>query len=323
MTILKRHAFSRRDFCLCCLSASSLATTGGWLTPRQAYAEALGIVQSITSAAATTPIKVYRLRGNVAVLEGSGGNIAVLTGPDGKLLVDAGIAVSQPHLSRVLTTLDQEPITHLINTHWHFDHSNGNEWLCKLGPKILAHANTLKHLETIQRVSDWDYEFKPLSPDALPSETFLIDRSLVLNHTTVYLKYYGPAHTDSDAYVHLADIDILHTGDIFWNGIYPFIDYSTGGSIDGMIRAVEASLILSSNRTIIIPGHGAPVSNRAELLEFRGMLSTVRQRVATLKQQGRSFEDILKARPTAEYDQKWGQSVVGPSFFTRLVYEGV
>ena len=120
------HHLSRRGFCLCCLSAPAFPAIATWLTPREAYAEALGIVQKIQAEAAKATITVYRLRGNVAVLEGSGGNVAVLTGSDGKVMVDAGLAVSRPQVEKALASLGPEPVTHLINTHWHFDHANGN-----------------------------------------------------------------------------------------------------------------------------------------------------------------------------------------------------
>jgi glyoxylase-like metal-dependent hydrolase (beta-lactamase superfamily II) len=116
--------------------------------------------------------------------------------------------------------------------------------------------------------------------------------------------------------------DILHTGDTWWNGIYPFMDYSTGGSIDGMIRAAEANLAAATDETIVVPGHG-PIGDRSQLLEYREMLVAVRDKVAALKKQGRSLEEIVAARPTADYDAKWGNFVIGPDFFTRLVYEGV
>jgi glyoxylase-like metal-dependent hydrolase (beta-lactamase superfamily II) len=322
MTSGHRHPLSRRGFCLCCMSVST-AAVGGWLTPRQAFAQALGIVELIKSEAARGPISVHRLRGNVAILEGSGGNIAVLTGPDGKVLVDAGIAVSRPQVATALGAIGPEPVTHLINTHWHFDHANGNEWLHELGPKILAQENTLKHLSTMQRVADWDYDFAPLSAAALPTDVFATERTLKLNGTTLALQYYGPAHTDSDISVQFTEADILHTGDTFWNGIYPFIDYSTGGSIDGSIRAAEANLAATTDKTIIIPGHGPPVSNRSELQAYRDMLVGIRDNVAALKQQGRSLAETVAARPTAAYDAKWGQFVISPALFTKLAYEGV
>jgi glyoxylase-like metal-dependent hydrolase (beta-lactamase superfamily II) len=323
MDSLNRISLSRRGFCLCCAGGAAFAATSGWLTPRQAFAEARGLVSLIKDSAAVSPIVTHRLRNNVSVLEGSGGNIAVLTGPDGKVLIDAGIGVSRPQITKALADLGADPVTHLINTHWHFDHADGNEWLHSIGAKIIAQENTRKHLSGVQRVEDWDYNFLPLSSGGIPSEVFAKEQRLKLNGSTIDLKYYSPAHTDSDISVTFAEADIVHVADTFWNGIYPFIDYSTGGSIDGMIAASDANLAATTNNTIIIPGHGHPVSNRAELKEFRDMLVAVRDNVAALKKQGRSRDETVAARPTAAFDAKWGQFVIDPGFFTRLVYEGV
>jgi glyoxylase-like metal-dependent hydrolase (beta-lactamase superfamily II) len=146
---------------------------------------------------------------------------------------------------------------------------------------------------------------------------------LKLNDSTLALKHYNPAHTDSDISVTFTEADILHTGDTYWNGIYPFIDYSTGGNIDGMIKAAQANVAAVTDKTIVIPGHGQPVSNKAELTEYRDMLVAIRDNVAKLKQQGRSLDDAIAAKPTATFDAKWGQFVINPDFFTRLVYHGV
>ena len=278
----KLPSLSRRGFCLCCVGGAFAATTG-WLTPRQAFAEARGLVSLIKDSAATSPITTHKLRNNISVLEGSGGNIAVLTGPDGKLLVDAGIGVSRPQLSKALAELGKEPVAHLINTHWHFDHADGNEWLHAAGAKILAHENTRKHLSTVQRVEDWDYNFLAVPASAVPAEVFAKDRHLKVNGASIALKYYGPAHTDGDISVFFTEANILHVGDTYWYGIYPFIDYSTGGSIDGMIAASDANLAMANNDTIIITGHGKPVSNKAELQEFRDMLVAIRDNVGNLK----------------------------------------
>jgi glyoxylase-like metal-dependent hydrolase (beta-lactamase superfamily II) len=245
------------------MAASTFAVTGGWLTPRQAFAEARNIVDLIREGAAKAPIKVHRLRGNVSILEGSGGNIAVLTGTDGKVFIDAGITASRPRILEASNALSRDPIRYLINTHWHFDHADGNEWLNAEGAVIIAHENTHKHLLAAQRVEDWDFDF-PSSPlAAVPAETFSSKKSMNLNGSTLRLKYYGPAHTDSDIFVTMPEADILHCGDTYWNGIYPFIDYSTGGNIDGMIKAAEANVAAVTDKTIVIPGHGNPVSNRA------------------------------------------------------------
>jgi glyoxylase-like metal-dependent hydrolase (beta-lactamase superfamily II) len=323
MSTTHSNAMPRRHFCLCCLAGTAFAASGAWLTPRQAFAEARGLVSLIKDSAAVSPIVTHKLRNNVSVLEGSGGNIAVLTGPDGKLLVDAGIGVSRPQITRALDDLGADPIAHLINTHWHFDHANGNAWLNAAGAKIIAQENTRRYLSEIQRVEDWDYNFLPLPKGGIPSEVFASEHSLQLNGSTINLKHYGLAHTDSDISVTFAEADIVHVADTFWNGVYPFIDYSTGGSIDGMIAASDANLAATTDNTVIIPGHGQPVSNRAELKDFRDMLVAIRANVAALKQQGKSRDETVAARPTAAFDAKYGNWVIDPGFFTRLVYEGV
>ncbi|MCK8787734.1 MBL fold metallo-hydrolase [Roseomonas sp. NAR14] len=318
-----RHAnFSRRGFCLCCLALAGSATAG-WLTPAKAWAEAGSIVDLIRDSAAKTPIAVHRLRNSIAVLEGSGGNIAVLTGTDGKVFVDAGITASRPRILEAASSLGSEPIRTLINTHWHFDHADGNSWMNAEGAAIVAHENTHKHLLATQRVEDWNFDFPPSPLAAVPTEVFSSEKTLTLNRTTIRLRHYGPAHTDSDISVTFSEADILHCGDTYWNGIYPFIDYSTGGNIDGMIRAAERNLVEATDRTIVIPGHGKPVSNKAELTSYRDMLVAIREKVAVLKRQGRSLQETVAAKPTAEFDAKWGQFVITPAFFTKLVYEGV
>ncbi|MBC7833302.1 MAG: MBL fold metallo-hydrolase [Hyphomicrobium sp.] len=316
-----RKATTRRGFCLCCVLAAG-ASESGWLTPRGAFAQARGIVDGIRAAAAETPLTVHRLRGAVSVLEGSGGNIAVLAGTDGKLLVDAGITASRPRKEEALTALGREPIRHLINTHWHFDHADGNAWIAETGATITAHENTRKYLAMTQRVEDWNFDFPPAPLTALPSRTVRAEHAMRLNGASLMLRPYGPAHTDSDLAVTFVEADILHTGDTFWNGVYPFIDYSTGGSIDGTIAAAEANLRAATISTIVIPGHG-PLGTRRDLQDFRDMLVAIRANVARLKQQGRSMQETLAARPTEAHDGRWGNFVIGPEFFTRLVYMGV
>lgn len=312
---------SRRGFCLCCIASGAFAATG-WLSPREVFAQAQGIVDMIKSEAAKAPIDVKKLRNNVAVLMGSGGNIVVLGGPDGKVLIDAGIGVSQPRIQTALDGLGKEPITKLINTHWHFDHADGNDWIHSAGAVILAHENTRKHLSVTQRVDDWNYDFPPAPAGALPSEIVDGTAELKVNGETLHLKYYGPAHTDGDLSVYFAEADVFHTGDTFWNGIYPFIDYSTGGTIDGMIKAAEANVAATTDKTIVIPGHG-PIGTRGDLIEFRDMLSAIRENVSALKTKGHSLDETIKANPSAAFDDKWGKFVIDPAFFTRLVYHGV
>ncbi|MGJ5176479.1 MBL fold metallo-hydrolase [Bradyrhizobium oligotrophicum] len=314
---------TRRRFCLCCVASATFASGGGWLTPRATYAEARNIVDMIRTDAATASIKVHKLRGGVSVLEGSGGNVGVLSGPDGKVMIDAGITASKPRMLEALASLGNEPVRHLINTHWHFDHADGNEWVHDQGAAITAHENTRKHLKTMQRVEDWNFDFPALAPSAVPTDVFSERTRLAVNRSTIELQYYGPAHTDSDILVHFVEADILHVADTFWNGIYPFIDYSTGGSIDGMIRAADANLAKACDKTIVIAGHGVPVSDRAGLQDYRDMLVAIRDNVARLKKQEKTLEAVVAARPTAAFDAKWGQFVITPALFTKLVYEGV
>ena len=170
---------------------------------------------------------------------------------------------------------------------------------------------------------DWNYDFQPPPASALPSDVFTTGQTIRYGGTTLELRYYGPAHTDSDISVRFLDADILHVGDTYWNGAYPMIDYSSGGHIDGAIAAAEANLRTTTDRTIVIPGHGHPVSDRAGLQAFRDMLVGVRAEVAALKRQGQSLESITALRPTAAWDATWGNFVISPALFTKLVYEGI
>ena len=309
---------SRRHF----ITFSVVAATGVWLMPRRLFAAAESPVITIRNAAASAKITVTKLRGNVSVLEGSGGNIAVLTGRDGKLLVDAGIPGTRARITDALDTLSGDPVKHLINTHWHFDHTDGNEWLHSIGAEITAHENTRKHLSVTTRVEDWNFTFPPAPAAALPTKLFNSEQTLHLNGATLALKYYPPAHTDSDISVHFTDADIIHVADTLWNGHFPFIDYSTGGSIDGMIRAAEENVARATDETIVIPGHG-PIGNKSHLIEFRDMLVAIREKIAVLKKQGKSRDEVVAAKPTADYDAKWGGFVINGDFFAKLVYAGV
>ena len=279
-----------------------------------------GPVITIRNAAATAKINIHKLRGNLSVLEGSGGNITVLTGRDGKLLVDAGI-LRQP-VEAALASLSDGAVRHLINTHWHFDHTDGNEWLHSIGAEITAHENTCKHLSVTTRVEDWDFTFPPAKASALPTKLITTDETLHLNGSTLVLKRYGPSHTDSDISIQFEEANVIAVADTLWNGHYPFIDYSTGGSLDGMIRAAEANVANTDDETIVIPGHG-PIGNKSQLIEFRDMLVAIREKIANLKKQGKSLNEAVADKPTTDYDSKWGGFVVNGDFFTRLVYAGV
>lgn len=309
---------TRRDL----LRLAGLSAGAALLARQPLIATENGVVPTMVNAAAKAKIVIHPIRRNISVLEGSGGNIAVLTGTDGKLLVDAGFAVSRTAIANALMSINSDPIKYLINTHWHTDHTDGNAWLHSAGAFITAHENTRKRLSVDTRVEGWQWTFPAAPVGALPAEVFATEHEIRENDTRIALKYYGPAHTDSDVWVHFADADVVHVGDTWWNGVYPFIDYSTGGSIDGQIQAAEANLAKFTDQTIFIPGHG-PVGNRADLAEYRDMLVAIRGSVASLKKQGRSLEETIAAKPSAAFDAKWGQFLTTPAAFTALVYAGV
>ena len=307
----------RRLFAMAGLSAGAAL-----LARRTLLATEEGIVPTMVNAAAKAKITVHPIRRNISVLEGSGGNIAVLTGKDGKLLVDAGFSVSRPAITDALMSINSDSIKHLINTHWHTDHTDGNAWLHSAGAAILAHENTQKRLSVATRVEGWNWTFPAAPAGALPAKVFATEHEVRHNDTRIALKYYGPAHTDSDVWVNFTDAEVVHVGDTWWNGVYPFIDYSTGGSIDGQIRAAEANLAAFTSKTIFIPGHGS-VGGKSDVAEFRDMLVAIRGNVAALKKQGRSLDETIAAKPTAAFDAKWGQFLITPAHFTGLVYQGV
>jgi glyoxylase-like metal-dependent hydrolase (beta-lactamase superfamily II) len=309
---------SRRRF----LVSTSITTAGVLLAQRYVLAQGEGLVQTARKTAGEATVTVQKLRGNISVLMGAGGNIAVLPGRDGKLLIDAGFAGARPKITSALASISSDPIKHLINTHWHFDHTDGNEWLHSEGAVILAHVNTRKHLSTTTRVEGWNFTFTPWPPGAIPSEVFEDERTVKVNGTTIVLKHFAPAHTDSDISVYFTDADIFHVGDTFWNGYYPFIDYSTGGSIDGMIRATQENVAKVTDTMIVVPGHGA-VGDKSQLVFYRDLLVDTRERVAALKKQGRSLDEIVAAKPTAATDAKWGNGFRSPKDFIGDVYQGV
>ena len=322
MTTPSARQFSRRDL----LAAASLAAVASFGRPAaraQDETNDQGIVQQFRNGAAKTRVETQPLRGGVHILIGSGGNIGVLAAPDGLLLVDTGLAGSQPQLTRALAAISDKPLKHAVNTHWHFDHCDGNAWARAAGAAVLAHPNTKKHLSKATRVPDWNFTFPPTPEAALPTATVDDALELKLGNTTVAIRHYGfPCHTDGDLYVRFPDADVLQTGDTFWNGHYPFIDTTNGGSIGGTLRATEENLKLAGEQTLIIPGHG-PVARRADLVEFRDMLAAVRDAVAKLKKEGKTADQAVAAKPTAKWDAKYAGFAVTPDHFTRIAYAGV
>jgi glyoxylase-like metal-dependent hydrolase (beta-lactamase superfamily II) len=299
--------------------ASGLALVG---TLYSVMSHAVSPVIAINDEAKTVDVKPQPIRGGLFVLEGSGGNVTVLGARNEKLLVDAGIAYSKASMMRALLSISSAPPKYLINTHYHWDHTDGNLWVHQLGATIIAQENTLKRLSVDTRVDDWEWTF-PTSPvDARPSVLMKTSKTMKFHGTTLELDYYGPCHTDSDISVYFVEPDVLAAGDTFWNGYYPFIDNENGGSIDGMIRAAKANVEKVTGHTIVVPGHG-PLGNRTDLIAFRDMLVAIRANVSRLKEEGKSREEVIALKPTADFDAKWGGFVLDGAFFTRIVYDGL
>ena len=207
---------SRRRFIAC----TGLAATAVCLVPHRFFGDEVNKVAAARKAGERANVTVQALRGNISVLIGSGGNIAVLPGDDGKLIIDSGYRGTRDKIAAALDSLGPDPIKHLVNTHWHFDHTDGNEWMHSAGATITAHKNTQKHLSTSTRVEDWNFTFPPSPAGAIPTDVFNADKTLHLNGATIALKYYGPTHTDSDVSAYFIEADVLHTGDTWFNGHY-------------------------------------------------------------------------------------------------------
>ncbi|CAD6526243.1 hypothetical protein LMG28727_02138 [Paraburkholderia kirstenboschensis] len=267
-------------------------------------------------------IIVVPLRKNLTVLIGSGGNITALSGKDGKFLVDAGISKSRQKLRAALDHIGPGPLKYVVNTHWHWDHTDGNAWMHEAGAIIVAHKNTLKHLTETTHVDAWNWTFEPVPADARP--TCLVDNEKTFSFagSRIEVQHFGGGHTDGDLWVYFQEADVLALGDTFWNGIYPYIDNEDGGSIDGAIHWANEAVARTSDHTIVVPGHG-PIGTRTDLIAFRDMLVTVRNNVAALKQQGKALDEIIAAKPTAAFDARWGNFVFNGDQFTKMVYAGL
>jgi glyoxylase-like metal-dependent hydrolase (beta-lactamase superfamily II) len=314
-------AISRRHF----LATTAAATAAAGLHPRSLWSRQAPVQQptDFLSKArannANNKITTTPLRRNVTALLGAGGNIAILTAKEGKLLVDSGYSSCQPQLTAALAAINAEPIQVLINTHWHFDHTDGNDWMHSAGATIWAHENTRYRMSTMQNIVAYNAIIPPAPTGALPTILVNTYRHLGDETNNLKLSHYEPAHTDTDLSVHFIEADIFHCGDTFWNGFYPFIDYSSGGNINGMIAAAAQNVASVADSTIVIPGHG-PLGNKAQLIEFHDMLAGARDNIAKLKKEGKTLEETIAAKPTASYDAKFTNK---PTAFIGYVYQGV
>jgi glyoxylase-like metal-dependent hydrolase (beta-lactamase superfamily II) len=266
---------------------------------------------------AAAPIETVKLGPNLTMLSGPGGNVVVLQGADGKIVVDTFVLPVWAALKKSIDSMGNAPIKLLINTHWHFDHTDNNANFRGAGAGILAHENTTKRLSEPHDLLGM--HFDPAPATARPTQTFKDTHKMQANGEPVELGYIQPAHTDTDIYIHYTKSNVLHLGDCFFNGIYPFIDASTRGNVNGMIAAADRALKMTDNSTKIVPGHG-PLADKAALTKYRDVLVTVRDRVQKLKTSGRKLEEVLAAKPSADFDATWGKGFMMPNDFLTIVY---
>ena len=266
---------------------------------------------------ASAPIEVTKLTATLSLLSGPGGNVIVFHGPDGKILVDGFVRPAWPKLKAALDGISAVPIKSLIDTHWHFDHADNNGNARAAGAGVIAHENTRKRLTETHELLGM--KFEPSPPTELPTQTFASGLTLNANGEQIDLRHVPPAHTDTDVFVFFPNANVLHMGDVFFNGMYPFIDASTGGTIDGMINAVNLALKRVTATTKIVPGHG-PLATRGSLESYGRMLSTVRDRVRTAKAAGKTLAEVQAAKPTADFDEAWGKGFMQAGDFLAIVY---
>ena len=267
-------------------------------------------------------IETTLLRDGVYLVTGRGGNMVASVGDDGVFLVDDQYAPLTERIQAALARLSDRPVRFVINTHWHGDHVGGNENFAGAGAVIVAHENVRQRMSSDQFMAVFDRTVPASPPGALPVVTFEQGVSLHLNGDAVRVIHVANAHTDGDSLVFFQGANVLHMGDVFFNGLYPFIDLGSGGGIHGMIAAVERGLELADDETIVVAGHG-PASDRAGLAAYAEMLRGFRDRIAALKAEGKSLEEVVAARPTAEFDDALGGRFISPERLVGFIYESL
>ena len=324
MTRMPSRGMTRRELLRGAAVAGGALLVPSWIEPAygwlQQAAQSADPLETMRKNFGAIPIERVKLTDNLTMLSGPGGNVVVLNGADGKVVVDSFVQTAWTNLKQTLDSMGSSPIQTLIDTHWHFDHADNNENFRKAGAAIVAHENTKKRLSETHNLLGMT--FKPSPPDALPTRTFKDTHTLTANGDQVMLGYVPPAHTDTDIYIRFAKGNVLHLGDLFFNGMYPFIDISTGGSINGMIRAAGMNLKLADASTRIVPGHG-PLATREDLTKFQDMMVTVRDRVQKLKKDGRKLEEVVAAEPTKDLDPIWGKGFMQAKDFVGIVFNSL
>lgn len=261
----------------------------------------------------------------ITMLSGRGANIGVFAGEDGVLLVNDSFAPMHQKIVDAIATISSKPIRFLVNTDWHDANTDGNALMGKLGAVIVAHENVKRRLSVEQFNPATNRRTPPYPKEALPQVTFPDSLTLHLNGNDIYIFHPDPAHSDSDSVVYFRQANVLQTGDLYYSNNYPFIDVESKGSVTGVIAAMDRILKIVNPDTKIIPGRG-PVSNVKELQEYRTMLVTVRDRILDGIRAGKTLEQIIASKPSAEFDEARkgsGELVVarGPAEFVKLLYQ--
>ena len=263
-------------------------------------------------------VKAEKLNDTTYMLTGAGGNIGLSVGDDAVFVIDDQFAPMAPKIVAAIAAITPKPVRFMVNTHWHGDHTGGNEAFAKAGALILAHDNVRKRMASEQVIEFFKSTVPPSPRAALPLITFSADTTFHINGDEVHALHVPRAHTDGDAIVHFVKGDVIHMGDTFFNGMYPFIDTSSGGTIDGTIAAADRGLALAGERTKIIPGHG-PLATKADLRAYRDMLSTVAQRIKQMLRDGKKLEEITASNVSADFDEKWGKGFIKANKFAEMV----
>ena len=264
-------------------------------------------------------VKVVPVALGVYMLEGLGGNIGLSVGKDDAFIIDDQYAPLSDKIKAAVATVTPKPVRFVVNTHWHWDHTGGNEAMAGSGAIIFAHENTRRRMSVEQFVAAFNRRVPPSPIAALPVITFSDTITFYTNDDTVRTFHVANAHTDGDAIIFFRRANVVHMGDTFFNGRYPLIDVSTGGSLVGMLAAANQALAMTNAETRFIPGHG-PLATRADLVRYRDMLDTTRQRVGKLIAQQRTLQQVLDAKPLADLDAQWGNGGIKPEQFLSIVY---
>ena len=267
-------------------------------------------------------IKTQKLSDSIYMLVGSGGNIGLSVGPDAVFMIDDQYAPLTPKIEAAIKAITSKPVTFVINTHWHGDHTGGNVNMGKAGAIIVAHDNVRKRLSSEQFIDFFRGKVEPMAKEGLPVVTFSQTMNFHLNGDDIAAFHVPNAHTDGDSIIHFKKGNIVHMGDTFFNGFYPFIDYSSGGTPDGFIAAAERVLALSDDQTKIIPGHG-PLATKADLIVYRNMLVSTIGKIKALVKQGKTLDEVVAAKPTAEFDERWGKGFVPPAHYIEMITKGL